>query len=239
MKNLIASLLAISFLVFSCGDKGKIERLARQNADLSRQVEEIKQENTQLKDDFQKLQDSFSHMQFLAAQMQNLRARIVTNYGDIEVKFYPDKAPLTCFNFITRAECGFYDNTQFHRVIPGFMIQGGDPNSKDGDPYNDGQGGPLVNIPNEFNDTDHRPGVLSMARVSDPRAGAGCQFFIMHGSAAHLNNQYSAFGEVTGGMDVVNEIANARTYGNSDQRLQTHPVQPVVIKTIAVYRAQN
>ncbi|RMI20092.1 MAG: peptidylprolyl isomerase, partial [Calditrichaeota bacterium] len=190
-----------------------------------------------------KLQKDFSRLRFLARQLKGVKARIKTNYGDIELELFPDKAPLHCFAFVTRAESGFYDNTQFHRVIPGFMIQGGDPNSRDKDPYNDGMGGPLVNIPHEFNDTKHVPGVLSTARVSDPNVGAGCQFFIMHGEAPHLDGQYTAFGRVTKGMEVVDRIANVQTYRKSGRPLQgrekalaDHPVKPVIIKTIEVYR---
>lgn len=236
MKKFLPCFLLISLLFLSCADKEKMEQLTRSNASLTEQVNELTQENDQLKNDLKQLQESFNQMEFLANQMRNIHARIITNYGDIELKFFPDKAPLHCFNFLTRAECGYYDNTQFHRVIPGFMIQAGDPNSKDSDPYNDGQGGPIVNIPNEFNDIDHKPGILSMARTSDPTVGAGSQFFIMHGSASHLNGQYTAFGEVVSGMDVVNEIASVRTYGNKNPRLQTHPVEPVIIRTIEVFR---
>ncbi|RMF56672.1 MAG: peptidylprolyl isomerase [Calditrichaeota bacterium] len=156
--------------------------------------------------------------------------------GTIELEFFPEKAPLHCFNFITRAESGFYNGTQFHRIIKGFMIQGGDPKSKDKDPYNDGTGGPIVNIPNEFNEIHHGPGILSMARVSDPSVGAGCQFFIMHGDAPQLDKQYTVFGKVTKGMEVVDKIANVPTYGNRNPRLRDHPIEPVIIRRIEVFR---
>jgi cyclophilin family peptidyl-prolyl cis-trans isomerase len=239
MRKLLFGFCIMALFVFSCTDEEKMEQLTQENANLTQQLDSLVQENTQLKDDFKKLQKNFDQLQFLTNQMKDVRARLVTNYGDIEIKFFAEKAPLHCFNFITRAECGYYNNTQFHRVIPGFMIQAGDPNSRDSDPYNDGQGGPLVNIPHEVNETDHQPGILSMARVSDPTVGAGSQFFIMHGSAAHLNGQYTAFGEVESGMDVVNEIANVRTYGAKNPRLQTHPVDPVVIERIEIYRVNQ
>lgn len=237
MRTYLFCFFALSLIFLSCGDKEKMEQLSRENSSLTEQLNDLKQQNEKLNGDLKQLQTNFNQMQFLANQMKNVRARIITNYGDIELKFYPDKAPLHCFNFITRAECGYYNNTQFHRVIPGFMIQGGDPNTRDSDPFNDGQGGPLVNIPHEFNETDHQPGILSMARISDPNAGAGSQFFIMHGTASHLNGQYTAFGEVVSGMEVVNEIANVKTYGSKDPRLQTHPVEPVIIRRIEVFRA--
>lgn len=239
MGKFLWSFFIIAVFFFSCADKEKIEQLTQENANLTQQLDSLVQQNTQLQDDFKKLQNNYDQLQFLANQMKNVQARLVTNYGNIEIKFFAEKSPLHCFNFIVRAECGYYNNTQFHRVIPGFMIQAGDPNSRDSDPYNDGQGGPLVNIPHEFNETDHQPGILSMARVSDPTLGAGSQFFIMHGSASHLNGQYTAFGEVISGMDVVNEIANVRTYGDKNTRLQTHPVDPVVIERVEIYRVNQ
>lgn len=229
-------ILLATVLLLSCGDKARMDEMAVQIGKLNSENASLKKENSALQQDLQKLQDDFARLNFLSAKMKGVKARIVTNYGNIELKFFPEKAPLHCFNFIARAEGGFYDNTQFHRVIPGFMIQGGDPNSRNADPTDDGMGGPLFNIPNEFNDIHHKPGILSMARTSDPAAGAGCQFFIMHGDAPRLDHQYTAFGEVTSGMDVVNQIANVRTYGNQNPQLSTHPVKPVVIRRIEVFR---
>ncbi|OGJ92084.1 MAG: hypothetical protein A2268_05730 [Candidatus Raymondbacteria bacterium RifOxyA12_full_50_37] len=167
--------------------------------------------------------------------MEGLKARIKTSEGDIEVKFFTNEAPLHCFNFITRAECGFYDNTQFHRVIPGFMIQGGDPNSKDADPANDGMGGPIVAIPHEFNSIKHVRGILSMARTGDVTAGAGSQFFVMHGDSPQLDNQYTVFGEVISGLEIVDKIATTPT-NKTNPRLRDHPIKPMVIKGIEIYR---
>ncbi len=166
---------------------------------------------------------------FLAQKIQGVKARIKTNFGDIETGFFPEKAPIHCFNFITRAESGFYDGTMFHRVIKGFMIQGGDPLSKDDNPANDGGGGPIVNIPHEFNDIKHTKGILSMARAN-MRLGAGSQFFIMHGVNPGLDGQYTVFGKVTKGLDVVDKIATMKT------SKRDRPVKNVVIETIEVYR---
>ncbi|MDE2724955.1 MAG: peptidylprolyl isomerase, partial [Gemmatimonadota bacterium] len=148
--------------------------------DLKQANEKLNNENRSLKSSLSKAQNQIKRtgkigdrMLFLVSQIRNVKARIATNMGDIELKFHPEKAPVHCLAFITRAESGFYDNTKFHRVIKNFMIQGGDPNSKDDDPSDDGMGGPLVHIPHEFNDTNHVPGILSMARVSDVSAGAG------------------------------------------------------------------
>jgi peptidyl-prolyl cis-trans isomerase B (cyclophilin B) len=168
---------------------------------------------------------------FLAQKINGVRARIKTNHGDMEVEFYPEKAPLHCFSFITRAESGFYDGTLFHRVIPGFMIQGGDPNSKDNNPNNDGSGGPIVSIPHEFNDIKHTPGILSMARVGDKKAGAGSQFFVMHAANPGLDAQgYTVFGKLTKGLDVVDKIVNLPR-NRSDR-----PNKDAKILTIEVYR---
>ena len=130
--------------------------------------------------------------------------------GEIRLRFFPDTAPGHVENFKKLARRGFYDGTTFHRVIPGFMIQGGDINSKDGDPVNDGLGDPGYSIPAEFNDVPHRRGILSMARADDPDS-AGAQFFIMLADSPRwaelLDGKYTVFGEVVSGMDVVDRIA--------------------------------
>jgi peptidyl-prolyl cis-trans isomerase B (cyclophilin B) len=135
------------------------------------------------------------------AKYATAKATITTKFGTIVVKFFPDLAPLHVKNFISLAEAGFYNGTPFHRVIPGFMIQGGDPTGT-------GTGGPGYTIPAEFSKTKkHGPGILSMARTSDPNS-AGSQFFLMVAAATHLDGQYSIFGEVVEGMDAVNKIVN-------------------------------
>jgi peptidyl-prolyl cis-trans isomerase B (cyclophilin B) len=130
-----------------------------------------------------------------------------TNYGTIILKFFPNKAPQHVQKFKDRAKEGFYDGTRFHRVIPGFMIQGGDPLSKKGDRSIMGTGGPGYTIPAEFNDIKHTPGILSAARTSDPNS-AGSQFFLMHGTSPHLDGQYTVYGQVVKGMDVIEKIVN-------------------------------
>ncbi len=134
-------------------------------------------------------------------------AVIDTKFGRIVIKFFPELAPNHVANFKKLAKKGFYNGTTFHRVIPGFMIQGGDSNSKDDDRSNDGSGGPGYTINAEFNKTDHKRGVLSMARSTDPNS-AGSQFFICVNHAPHLNGQYTAFGEVVEGLDVVDKIVS-------------------------------
>jgi peptidyl-prolyl cis-trans isomerase B (cyclophilin B) len=134
-------------------------------------------------------------------------AVIDTNFGRIVLKFFPKLAPGHVKNFETLAGKGFYDNTTFHRVIPGFMIQGGDPNTKPGATGMPGTGGPGYTIPAEFNSTHHSRGILSMARSQDPNS-AGSQFFITVNDASSLDGQYTVFGQVVQGMDVVDKIVN-------------------------------
>jgi peptidyl-prolyl cis-trans isomerase B (cyclophilin B) len=136
------------------------------------------------------------------------RAIIKTKFGDIEVKFLPDVAPKHVANFVKLAKDGFYNGTIFHRVIPGFMIQGGDPNTKDSlkkDTY--GQGGPGYSIKAEFSDIPHKRGTVSMARANDPDT-AGSQFFIVVEDSRFLDNKYSVFGEVVRGIGVTDKIVN-------------------------------
>jgi len=139
-------------------------------------------------------------------------AVIKTTEGEMVVEFWPDVAPKTVENFKSLANKGFYDGTCFHRVIKGFMIQGGDPNTKD--PAKEAQwgtGGPGYQIKAEFNDRHHDRGVLSMARSQDPDS-AGSQFFICHGTPHFLDHQYTAFGKLIKGDDVLEKIATTPTH---------------------------
>ena len=145
--------------------------------------------------------------------------------GVMKLELYPDIAPNTAANFIELANAGFYDGLIFHRVIPGFMIQGGDPQGT-------GMGGPGYTIKGEFarngfkqNNLRHSRGVLSMARSLMPNS-AGSQFFIMHANAPHLDGDYAAFGKVTEGMEVVNEIAEC------DTDFEDKPLDPQVMKRV-------
>ena len=136
------------------------------------------------------------------------KAVIKTQLGDMEIVFFPDKAPNHVQNFIKLAKSGYYNGTIFHRVIPGFMIQGGDPNTKDPKkPETYGMGGPSEKLKAEFNDTPHRRGIVSMARTNDPNS-AGSQFFIVVKDSNFLDGQYTVFGEVVKGMEVADKIVN-------------------------------
>ena len=151
----------------------------------------------------------------------NRHAIIETNHGTIEIELFEDKAPKTTANFISLAEKGFYDGLIFHRVIPNFMIQGGDPNG-------DGTGGPGYEIEDEFHpDLKHNsPGVLSMANAGPNTAGS--QFFITVAATPWLNGKHAVFGKVVKGMDVVDKIVNVPTDDND------LPLQEVVMKKVTI-----
>ena len=137
------------------------------------------------------------------------------SWGDIQLKFYHDVAPNHVKNMVKLAKDKFYDGTTFHRVIPGFMIQGGDPNTKNSDRSTHGTGGPGYRVAAEFNKKPHNRGVLSMARAQDPNS-AGSQFFICVADAHFLDGQYTAFGEVVSGMETVDRIVNVKRDGGDN-----------------------
>ena len=161
-------------------------------------------------------------------KMAETKAVIETKFGNIELKFFPDVAPGHVNNFIELAKKGFYDGTTFHRVIPGFMIQGGDPNSKDSDKSKHGMGGPGYTIKAEFNEKPHKKGTLSMARAAHPDS-AGSQFFICVADAPFLDRQYTVFGEVVSGMDVADKIVN-QSRDKSDNPLERVEMKVKVIE---------
>jgi peptidyl-prolyl cis-trans isomerase B (cyclophilin B) len=140
-------------------------------------------------------------------KLSEAKAIIETKFGNMELRFFPEVAPNHVSNFMELAKKGFYDGTTFHRVIPGFMIQGGDPNSKNPDRSSHGMGGPGYTLKAEFNEKPHKRGVLSMARSGHPDS-AGSQFFICVADASFLDKKYSVFGEVVSGMDVADKIVN-------------------------------
>ncbi len=162
--------------------------------------------------------------------MSNVTAVIETTLGNIEIELFSDIAPGHVKNFTDLAGKGFYDGTIFHRVIPGFMIQGGDPNSKSSDKSSHGTGGPGYTIKAEFSDTPHDRGILSMARAQDPDS-AGSQFFIVVNDSHFLDNQYTAFGRVTEGMDVADKIVN------SPRDSRDNPEERIEMKSVKVSEA--
>jgi peptidyl-prolyl cis-trans isomerase B (cyclophilin B) len=147
-------------------------------------------------------------------------ATIDTTSGTMVAELYPKLAPNTVNSVVFLAREGYYDGVIFHRVIPGFMIQGGDPTGT-------GTGGPGYQLQAEFNPTKHDRGILSMARTSDPNS-AGSQFFVMHDRAPHLDNQYTVFGKVTEGLEVIDKIVNAPRDRND------RPSNPTTINSIKI-----
>jgi dolichyl-diphosphooligosaccharide--protein glycosyltransferase len=161
-------------------------------------------------------------------------AVINTTQGTIEIEFFPNAAPNHVKNFIDLANSGFYDETLFHRIVPGFVIQGGDPNTKgdDSDRSTWGQGGPEQTLKAEFNDIEHKRGIVSMARSSDPNS-ASSQFFIVLEDSSFLDRQYTVFGRVISGMDVVDKIAALKTVGGNGQDKE-QPVNPEEARIISI-----
>ncbi len=157
----------------------------------------------------------------------------VADFGNIEFDLYPELAPETVANFSKLAEEGFYAGTTFHRVIPGFMIQGGDPNSKNQDPRDDGQGGPGYGIPDEFSAASHLRGIVSMANSGRPNSG-GSQFFIAQGDVRELDGQHTIFGRVSAGMDVVDAIASVEVDKHGRWGPAERPIASVVIERVTI-----
>lgn len=160
------------------------------------------------------------------------RGVIETEVGTIVIEFFPHDAPNHVKNWKKLARTGFYDGTTFHRVVPGFMIQGGDPNSKDDDPRNDGTGGPGWYLEAEFNNRQHVRGIVSMARSISVNS-AGSQFFICLANLPRLDGQYTVFGRVVEGMDTVDAIVRRpRDPGNLERPLRPLPMTKVYMRTI-------
>jgi peptidyl-prolyl cis-trans isomerase B (cyclophilin B) len=161
-------------------------------------------------------------------------AVIKTAFGEMTVAFWPDVAPKTVENFKKLAREGFYNGTAFHRIIKGFMIQGGCPNTKVGAHGMPGTGDPGYKVKAEFNEKAHIKGVLSMARSQSPDS-AGCQFFIVHGDARFLDRQYTAFGALIKGEDVLEKIANLPTKSNGGEK--SAPVDRVAVESVTLISA--
>lgn len=157
-------------------------------------------------------------------------AVIETSLGTIKFKFFTEVAPNQCANFKKLANSGFYDWTTFHRVMPGFMIQGGDINSKNSDQRDDGRGDPGYNVNAEFSDIKHTRGIVSTARKAGDINSAGSQFFIMHAVSPNLDGQYTVFGEVIEGMEIVDMIAAA------PKDMNDRPNENIYVKRVRVIK---
>lgn len=222
MKKLATLVIIAAILVVGCGKKeqaqdkpagaGKSECAPLSDAQIQQLLEKVKQ----------------TPMEPVEA---NEVAVLETNYGKMVATFFTDKAPMTTTSFKRLVKAGYYDCTQFHRVIQGFMIQGGDINSKDAIIGNEGEGGPGYSLPAEFNDTQHDKGILSMARRGDDINSAGSQFFVClsREGTKGLDGQYTAFGKLIEGIDVLERIGAAATT-MSDMGEKSVPVEPIYIK---------
>ena len=162
---------------------------------------------------------------------ENKIAELHTSMGEIDIRFFPDVAPGHVKNFIDLSEKGFYNGTKFHRVIEGFVIQGGDPNTVSGPRSTWGTGGSPNRLKAEFNSIHHKRGILSMARSGHPDS-ASSQFFICVADVGQLDNQYTVFGEVTKGMDVVDKIVAA-------SKGMENPSDPVTLEKVVVREAKT
>jgi cyclophilin family peptidyl-prolyl cis-trans isomerase len=162
---------------------------------------------------------------------------VVEGVGEIRFELLSELAPATVESWKALAAEGYFDRTTFHRVIPGFMIQGGDPNTRNQDPRDDGQGGPSFTLPDEFTSYPLRRGTVAMAHKGH-RNTAGSQFFILHGDAPHLDGKYTAFGRVVQGMDVVDAITRMEIdkYGRFGPRDRPYPT-PALIESVAILPA--
>ena len=157
---------------------------------------------------------------------------IKTDFGDVRFSLLPDIAPETVRNFSKLVKSGFYNGTLFHRVIPGFMIQGGDPNTKNPDKSTWGQGGPGYNLKAEFNSRSHLRGIVSMARSNDPDS-AGSQFFIVTSDSTFLDRQYTVFGEVVDGIEVADKIVNLPRDGNDCPKQEAKMLEVTISEYLA------
>jgi peptidyl-prolyl cis-trans isomerase B (cyclophilin B) len=174
----------------------------------------------------------------LGLSMSNTTAEhavLKTSYGEMTIAFWPEVAPKTVENFKKLAREGFYNGTAFHRIIKGFMIQGGCPNTKAGESGMPGTGGPGYKVKAEFNPKSHVRGVISMARSSHPDS-AGSQFFICHGDAKFLDRQYTAFGQLVQGDDVLESIATVPTQGGGGGEKST-PIDRVELTSVTIVAA--
>ncbi len=221
MKKMLTLLACAAILMAGCGKKEQAE---------TKQAAPGKQECAPLSDaQIQLLLEKVKQTPMEPVQANEV-AVLETNHGKMVATFFTDKAPMTCTSFKRLVNAGYYDCTQFHRVIQNFMIQGGDINSKDAIIGNEGEGGPGYSLPAEFNDTQHDKGILSMARRGDDINSAGSQFFIClsREGTKGLDGQYTAFGKLIEGIDVLEKIGSAPT-SMSAMGEKSAPVQPIYI----------
>jgi len=225
MKKAIVVITVLS-LLFSCNEEEK--KQSEQSAEKGESAVQQKEpwQKTLTKEEIQNIKEKVTNLKGEEVKPNEIGI-IETTLGTIKIEFYPDVAPIHCRNFKKLANSGFYDGTTFHRVIPQFVIQGGDILSRDDNPNNDGYGDPGYNIPAEFSNLQHKRGILSMARGNNPNS-AGSQFFIMHADVPSLDGKYSIFGKVIEGMDVVDKIVSV------ERNDRDRPLKNVYMKKVRV-----
>jgi cyclophilin family peptidyl-prolyl cis-trans isomerase len=224
----IVALFAVYF-TFGCGKKEENTTSVNKNSTVQNQTQQTTQNMNTNKQDTTKPKTDSSTTTDKDAKESNT-VLMETSMGDITVELFENDAPQHVANFKKLVKSGFYNGTTFHRVIPNFMIQGGDPNSKDNDRSNDGVGGPGYTIPAEIK-AKHEKGSLAAARMGDQvnpkRESSGSQFYIVTGEASHLDGQYTVFGKITKGLDVALKIQNVK----KDER--DNPIDKVEIKKMS------
>lgn len=232
-KIILLPAFILSFFAFVCGNSNK-ENLDTKKQDNTTQTQTQTQntqtQNTQKKTDSMTTKtDSIDTKDKKDSKESNIVV-LKTSMGDIEIELFEKDAPLHVANFKKLVKSGFYEGLTFHRVIPNFMIQGGDPNSKDSDRSNDGQGGPGYTIPAEIK-AKHEKGSIAGARLGDAanpkRESSGSQFYIVTGEASHLDGQYTVFGKVTKGLDIALKIQDVKKDASDN------PIEKVTINKVS------
>lgn len=232
LKLTVLSVFALSLFAFVCGeDKTTTNDNKKQDNTTQNQTQNTQTtQNTTQKTDSIKTTMDTNKTKDSKDQKESNTVLMKTSMGDIEIELNEKDAPLHVANFKKLVKNGFYEKCTFHRVIEGFMIQGGDPNSKDADKSNDGLGGPGYTIPAEIKGK-HEKGSLAAARLGDAgnpkRESSGSQFYIVSGEASHLDGQYTVFGKVTKGFDIVQKIEKVK----KDER--DNPIEKVVIEKVS------
>ncbi|KXK55724.1 MAG: peptidyl-prolyl cis-trans isomerase A [Chlorobi bacterium OLB5] len=230
LKLMLLPALTLSFFAFVCGDSKNETNTNQNQTNTQTQQQNTQTQNTQKKTDSMTTKTDSTDTKDKKDSKESNIVVMKTSMGEIEIELLEKDAPLHVANFKKLVKSGFYEGTTFHRVIAGFMIQGGDPNSKDADRTNDGQGGPGYTIPAEIK-AKHEKGSLAGARLGDAvnpkRESSGSQFYIVTGEASHLDGQYTVYGKVIKGMDIAFKIEKVKTDA------MDNPVEKVTIQKVS------
>lgn len=224
------SAFILSFFAFVCGDSKTEQEVKKQDNTTQTQTQNTQTQNIQKKTDSMTTKTDSTETKDKKDSKESNIVVMKTSMGDIEIELFEKDAPLHVANFKKLVKSGFYEGLTFHRVIPGFMIQGGDPNSKDSDRSNDGQGGPGYTVPAEIK-AKHEKGSLAGARMGDSqnpkRESSGSQFYIVTGEASHLDGQYTVYGKVTKGLDIAFKIEKVK------KDAMDNPIDKVTIEKVS------